>query len=116
MTPQGMSGAKILASLDEAVHDQRQRTAAAVGQANEQTEAEQMPWTYRVMRHHKAAGEDEEDWLAIHEVYTLDSGVSWTEKPITVEGATKEELRASLQRMLACLDRPVLDESGAEIR
>jgi hypothetical protein len=60
-----------------------------------------------------------ETWLAIHEVYydenlTSIGGptrtvVGYTEKPITVEGETIEEVRQILLQMLEALDAPILE-------
>jgi len=60
-----------------------------------------------------------ETWLAIHEVYydenLASSGgpkkivVDYTEKPVTVEGETIEEVRQVLLQMLEALDAPILD-------
>jgi hypothetical protein len=60
-----------------------------------------------------------EIWLAIHEVYYRDkfvkdidvtsNEVGYTEKPITVEGATIEEIRQTLMHMLEALNKPILE-------
>lgn len=65
-----------------------------------------MGWNYRVMEHIQPSG-----WecLAIHEVY-YDPGdkLSWTKEPIKVCGDTIEELRETLNLMLAALDKEIL--------
>lgn len=78
-------------------------------------------WNHRVMKHEYAhLGSDyNEVMFAIHEVYykdrsvddravTLDD-VGYTENPVTVTGESIEELRATLELMLAALDKPVLE-------
>lgn len=69
-----------------------------------------MHWNHRVMRQH-FDGTDEVTY-GIREVFYNDDGSidGWTAEPIDPHGETVEELRADLERMLACLDRPVLDE------
>jgi hypothetical protein len=57
------------------------------------------------------AGFDESDWLEICEMfYDDDEPVAHTASGISVCGESVEELRATLQRMLDCLDKPILDE------
>ena len=49
-------------------------------------------------------------WLAICEVY-YDAGVPIAHtKGVEVSGESIEELRTTLERMLACLDKPVIEE------
>lgn len=70
-----------------------------------------MYWNHRVMiRHH-------EDYdlttYGIREVYYDDDDgaiTAWTVDDMDPHGETLEELRADLERMLACCDKPVLDE------
>lgn len=80
-----------------------------------------MTWNYRVMRHEhldEATGEKEESF-ALHEVYyeskdvndltVSATDVGYTSEPIQVVGESVEDLRETLQRMLAALDKPVID-------
>ena len=80
-----------------------------------------MTWNYRVMKHEgpdKDTGEGEY-WFAIHEVYYESAGVNemtvssadvgYTTEPISLSAESVDDLRVTLQRMLAALDKPVLD-------
>jgi hypothetical protein len=70
-----------------------------------------MTWNHRVVRKRQ----DGETWLGIHEVfYDLpdESGPAWTNDPIEVVGETIEELRDTLNHMLACLDKPIIDDTA----
>lgn len=69
-----------------------------------------MGWNYRVMRR-VVNGEVD---LSIREVYYGGDGQvhAWTVEPVDPHGENLEELRDSLNRMLACLDQPVLDEEA----
>ena len=51
-------------------------------------------------------------WLAICEVYYDEEGTphSHTAGGVSVDGESIEELRTTLERMLACLDKPVIEE------
>jgi len=74
-----------------------------------------MPWNYRVLRHQPPAIQNiqREDYLVIHEVYfddgRQDAPHSCTMDGVTVGGESVEELRATLEQMLRCLDEPVVD-------
>jgi hypothetical protein len=60
----------------------------------------EMSWNYRVVK---------------SEVYYEDGKVDgWTEDAIAPGGETVDELREELQRMISCLDKPVLDEAELE--
>lgn len=65
-------------------------------------------WNNRVMRHTDTFGVP---YYTIHEVYYDDSDQpdGWTDKPVYPCGTTVEDLRAELNQMLACLDKPTLD-------
>lgn len=80
-----------------------------------------MGWNYRVMRHtekNPATGETVSR-LAIHEAHYRNDDVDdhvvpvhevgYTENPVSVTGETIDELKATLQLMLAALEKPVLD-------
>ena len=68
-----------------------------------------MSWNYRVIRHIAtgAAG----DWFAIHEVYYDADGMprAVSEKPISPQGDTCEELLSDLQMMQEAAEKPTLD-------
>jgi len=64
-------------------------------------------WNHRVVRQSKG----DETWLGIHEVFygeADESDAGWTENPVDVVGETIEDLRVTLERMIACLDKPVI--------
>ena len=66
-------------------------------------------WNHRVV---KVAYEGE-TFFGIHEAYYGPGwdDLSWTEKPVAPVGETIEELRHTLERMLAALDKPIIDDS-----
>ena len=67
-------------------------------------------WDYRVVRRESQDGSDE--WYSIQEVYYDDE----TGKPMAqtldlqIEGDTITGMKTQLERMINCLDQPVLDE------
>jgi len=67
-----------------------------------------MGWNHRVMRKKFPDGRY---WFSIREVYYDEDGKvdGWTVDDIAPGGETVKELRAELKRMLACLNKPVLD-------
>lgn len=69
-----------------------------------------MYWNHRVMIRHN----EEYDFTSygIREVHYEDDGTisAWTVDDMSPYGETPEELRQDLERMLACCDKPVLDE------
>ena len=67
---------------------------------------ESMTWNHRVVKF-----SEDEDYFAICEMYYDEDGNPWahTEDGVRVSGNSVEELRETLQRMLDCLDKPVLD-------
>lgn len=80
-----------------------------------------MSWNYRVMRHtyvDKMSGE-QQSYLAIHEVYykskkvndlTVSAGdVGCSKDPSPVSEESIDDLRATLNRMLEALDKPVIE-------
>jgi hypothetical protein len=75
-------------------------------------EIDQMTWNHRVFITHTEYG----DWLDIRETYYNEEGnvEGWTMDAIAPGGETIEELRNELQRMLACLDKPVLEDKDSE--
>jgi len=69
-------------------------------------------WNHRVMHHvYKSPTGIEEEFFEIHEVYYDDNDKvdGYTKNAIAPGGNTVEELRAELQRMLDCLNKPVLE-------
>ena len=70
-------------------------------------------WNHRVMLHKGADAGD--DYYSIHEVHYDDGRpVGYTEHGVDVGGNSVEELRVTLERMLRCLEQPVLtpDDCG----
>jgi hypothetical protein len=72
-------------------------------------------WNHRVLRHRQVEIPrlQRADYLVIHEVYFRDGEEatphSCTTNGVYVGGDSIEELRETLERMLRCLDKPVLD-------
>jgi hypothetical protein len=69
-------------------------------------------WNHRVVKRKVREFDKVVDWYGIHEVfYGLGDGdekLSWTTDAISVEGESVAELRETLGRMLAALDKPVI--------
>lgn len=66
-----------------------------------------MFWNYRVIQTTYPSGEVD---FGVYEVYYDNEGriTAYTEDPVPAVCETIEELRQDLQRMLECLDNPVL--------
>lgn len=67
-----------------------------------------MTWNHRVVRR----AIDGEPFYGIHEAFYaqgVDEPNGWTEDPAAPVGETLDELRVELERMLAALDRPVIE-------
>lgn len=73
-----------------------------------------MVWNHRVIKRSFRG----EDFYQIHEVYYNDKKKPylWTNDPIAPGGASLQELREELQRMLRCLDTPILIEDGDKLK
>ena len=68
-------------------------------------------WDYRVVRRESEDGETE-DWYSIQEVYYDEDGTPMAQTlDLQVEQDTIAGMRPQLERMINCLDQPVLDES-----
>ena len=50
--------------------------------------------------------------LAVDKAYYDDNGkvISWTMRPVEVEGKSIQDLRKTLEQMLECLDKEVIDD------
>jgi hypothetical protein len=60
-------------------------------------------WHYQIMRHTADSGED---YLAIHEFYTMHDGKEgWTQKAVPIEADTVSDLRMALINILRDLER-----------
>jgi hypothetical protein len=72
-------------------------------------------FNYRTLRKQDDLGSF---YFEVHEVYyNPDGTVSlWTINPKVAFGSTKEELKESLERMLACLEAPLLEEFEDTLR
>ena len=65
-----------------------------------------MSWRYRVLR----SDHEDEVSYSIHEVYTMDDGISWTTEGMSPRGETLRGLADDLERMRRALSLPVLRE------
>ena len=65
-----------------------------------------MNWNYRIIE----TEENGEIFLNIHEVYYDKDGTpnGYTENPVTVNGEVVEDLKWVLNKMIECLDKPIL--------
>ena len=63
-------------------------------------------WRYRVFR----SDHENEVSYSIHEVYTMDDGISWTTDEMSPRGETLRGLADDLERMGRALYEPVLRE------
>lgn len=70
-----------------------------------------MSWNYRVIRQKVIVDDEEFDSFAIHEVYYDEDGKpgSITSDPVEPSGQTLQELGEDLRRMVAALNKPVLE-------
>lgn len=67
-----------------------------------------MTWNHRVIK----TKDGEDDFYYIAEVYyDEDKPRGYTEKPVGACGNSIDELKKDLERMLRCLDKPVLTEN-----
>lgn len=66
-----------------------------------------MSWNHRLFQEPDTDGEP---WLTIREIYYDDKGVpnGYTGDEIAANGNTVEEVRLQLERMLRCLELPIL--------
>lgn len=61
-------------------------------------------WEYRIVRR--------DNYYSIHEAYYRDQPDQpdgWTQEPITVGGSNLEDIKWQLEKMLKCLDLPILE-------
>lgn len=71
-----------------------------------------MGWNFRVFRRTlKNFDDTTSDWFSIHETYYDENGKpnGWTVDAIDLQGEGIEELKWTLQKMLECLEKPVLE-------
>lgn len=71
-------------------------------------------WNHRVIEFVEPDGGP---WLSIHEVYYDADGnpQTYTENAIGACGDSMEELTQTLQRMMACLSKPVMKETDFSV-
>lgn len=64
-------------------------------------------WHYQLMRHKLARPNevDGEYYYAIHEYYEMDDGPRWTDFPSEVTGDSVEDVKETLTRMLADIEK-----------
>jgi len=75
-------------------------------QKTEKTE-DTTTWNHRVV---KSQDEDGTEYLTIQEVYYDDDKPQMHTLELGVEGETIDDLKDTLQRMLKCVDQPIMDE------
>ena len=65
-------------------------------------------WNHRVVKTQDGA----EVCYGIHEAYYDDNGevVTWTVRPVPVAGNSIQDLRKTLEQMLECLDKEIIDD------
>lgn len=65
-------------------------------------------WNHRVIK----TKDGTEDWYGIHEVYYDEDGKAygWTSKPVEVAGNSIHDLRKTLEQMLECLNKEIIDD------
>jgi hypothetical protein len=75
-----------------------------------------MTWNHRIVKF-KSSSPDELDYFAICEVYYNTQGKpnAHTAEGVRVGGESIEELKLTLERMLACLELPIIDSMETDI-
>ncbi len=84
-----------------------------------------MSWNYRVIREvisERPVNEGKVDWFSIHEVYYKDkdggedyNNISgWTADAVDIAGESMMEIQETLNMIIACLSKPVLDYTELE--
>ena len=70
-----------------------------------------MSWNYRVMRKDLPTEEGTQDWYSIQEVYYNDDGTPGAQTTdLEITAFSIDELRSTLEKMIKCLDKPILEE------
>lgn len=54
-------------------------------------------WHYQIMKHVEPSGEVN---YAVHEIYDIGGGLSWTLSPVNISAESAEEVKSMLQTML----------------
>ncbi len=79
-----------------------------------------MGWNHRVLKLH--CKEYDEDYYEIRECHYEEGTAKdsipymWSTTPCTVGGDDPDDIRWTLNKMLECLDKPVLEEDGDKLR
>lgn len=74
-----------------------------------------MPWNYRLMRikNRNIITNKDEFYYSIHEVFydanTPNASFGYTKDPVDVSAYSVEEIKFMLEKMLKCLEKPILD-------
>lgn len=77
-----------------------------------------MTWNHRVVRRRIWSLGEQIDWFGIHECFydkKDESDPGWTDEPVTVEGESIDVLRETLERMLLCLDKPIIEDTEPQV-
>ena len=68
-------------------------------------------WDYRVIRKDLPTEDGTQDWYSVQEVYYDGDGEPGAQTiDLEVTGRSIDALRSMLERMLKCLDKPILEE------
>jgi len=68
-------------------------------------------WDYRVIRKDLPTEDGTQDWYSVQEVYYDDDGEPGAQTiDLEVTGRSIDALRSMLEKMLKCLDKPILEE------
>ena len=70
-----------------------------------------MSWNFRVIRKDLPTEEGTQDWYSIQEVYYNDDGTPGAQTTdLEITGSSIDELKSTLEKMIKCLDKPILEE------
>ena len=68
-------------------------------------------WHYQLMKHTTPHGCE---FYAVHEYYELDTGPSWTENPVTVDGESKSDVVWMLKAILGDIEKHGVKDYDAD--
>ena len=70
-----------------------------------------MSWNFRVIRKDLPTEEGTQDWYSIQEVYYNDDGTPGAQTTdLEITGSSIDELKSTLEKMIECLDKPIIEE------
>ena len=70
-----------------------------------------MSWNFRVIRKDLPTEEGTQDWYSIQEVYYNDDGTPGAQTTdLEITAFSIDELKSTLEKMIKCLDKPILEE------